>query len=119
MLSLIPRCDKVKILDQPVKFAWPNVEKRIKALEGSEWGYYSCPQTQDAVSTFYREGMRKKPYSMGETNWVDRPEGTLGVYYHSRSRVWIYLWVVPQPADVRASYVIVALANGRAFEPEC
>jgi len=119
VLSLIPRCDGIKILDRPVKFAWPNVEKRIKELEGCDWGYYSCAQPQAAVSTFYREQMRKPPYNMGETNWVDRPEGTLGLYYHSGSRVWIYLWVVVQPTDARTSYVIVALANGRVFEPDC
>ena len=119
ILSLIPRCDKVRILDRPIKFNWPNVERRIQELEGCDWGYYSCGYNQDAVSAFYKEHMRKPPYNMGETNWVDRPEGTLGIYYHSDSRSWIYLWVVPQSGDVRTSYVIVALANGRAFEPEC
>ncbi len=119
ILSVIPRCDGIQILDQPVKFVWPNVEQRLKDLEGSDWGYYRCPRPVAEISAFYREQMLKPPYNMRETNWVDRSEGTLGVYYHTARQTWTYMWVVPRPGDLQASYVIVALAPGEVFEPEC
>lgn len=119
ILSVIPRCDGIQILDQPVKFVWPNVEQRLKDLEGSDWGYFSCPRPVAEVSVFYREQMPKPPYNLNETNWVDRSEGTLGVYYHTARRTWTYIWVVPQPGDRQASYVIVAQTASEVFAPEC
>jgi len=119
ILSVIPRCDGIQILDQPVKFAWPNVEQRLKDLEGSDWGYFSCPRPAAEVSAFYREQMPRPPYNLNETNWVDRSEGTLGVYYHTARRAWTYMWVVPQPGDLQTSYVIVAQTASEVFEPEC
>ncbi len=119
ILSVTPRCDGIQILDQPVKFVWPNVEQRLKDLEGSDWGYFSCPRPVAEVSAFYREHMPTPPYNMNETNWVDRSEGTLGIYYHTARQTWTYLWVVPQPGGLQTSYVIVAQTASEVFEPEC
>ncbi len=119
ILSAIPRCEGIQVRDKPVEFAWPNIEQRMKELEKSYWGYYSCPQSPATVSAFYREQMPRPPYNKDETNWVDRPEGTLGVYYNDASQIWIYMWVVPQPADASSSYVIVALTSLKAFDPVC
>ena len=119
ILSVIPRCDEIEILDQPVKFVWPNVEQRLRDLEGSDWGYFSCPRPVAEVSAFYRERMLQPPYNLNETNWVDRSEGTLGIYYHPVRQNWTYMWVVPQPGDLQTSYVIVAQTASEVFEPEC
>lgn len=119
ILSLLPRCTGIQILAQPVKFDWPNVEKRLKDLEGADWGYFSCPQPAAEISAFYREQIPKPPYNLKETNWVDRSEGALGIYYHDARLTWMYVWVVPQPGNAQAAYVIAAQTASEAFEPEC
>jgi hypothetical protein len=111
LLTRLPRCDGIQILEKPFLFNWPNIEERIKELEGALWGYYSCDRAQVEVAAFYREQMPKPPYNMDETNWVERPEGTVGVYYNSGFIAWIYLWVVPQPDNAQKSYVIVVQSN--------
>ncbi len=119
LLSLIPQCEGAQVLDKGVTFAWPQVEQRLKELEGSYWGYYSCPQARAEVSAFYRDKMTRPPYNRTETNWVERSEGTLGVYYSEGAQLWIYMWIVPQTPEGSSAYVIVAMANGKAFEPTC
>jgi hypothetical protein len=115
LLSILPNCDGVKTFEQPVKFDWPLIEQRIQELESADWGYYGCPQRQEVVSTFYQETMPKTPFLMTEINWVERPQGTLGVYYQSVAQIWLYLWVVPQPADSQTSYVVVAASDTQEF----
>jgi hypothetical protein len=119
VLSQIPHCESIKMLDQPIKFSWPNVDQRIKDLQGSAWGYFSCAQAPSAVSAFYREQILKPPYNRQETNWIDRSEGTLGIYFQTGSQNWLYMWVVPQSNDKQKAYVIVAVTSSEAFEPEC
>lgn len=119
ILSVIPQFEGIQSLDQPIQFAWPNVKRRIKELEGSDWGYFRCAQPPAVVSAFYQEHMPEAPYNMREANRVERPEGTLGIYYHSAYDIWVYLWIVPQPTDPQSSYVIVAVADGMAFVPDC
>lgn len=106
LLKTLPKCEGIQILEEPVKFAWPNIEERIKELEGALWGYYSCEGPQVDVAAFYRVQMPKPPFRMYETNWVIRSEGIVGVYYNGAS--WTYLWVVPHPGNAQKSYVIVA-----------
>ena len=107
LLKSLPKCDGIQVLDEPMKFDWPNIDERLQELEGALWGYYSCPGPQVEVAAFYRSQMPKPPNNMDETNWVERAEGSVGVYYNGAS-TWIYLWVVPQPEDAQKSYVIVA-----------
>ncbi|HEX7974212.1 MAG TPA: hypothetical protein VF498_07375, partial [Anaerolineales bacterium] len=102
LLTIMPKCDGIQLLDQPVIFKWPNIKQRLKELEESYQGYYTCSQPATDVASFYRETIVKPPFNMNETNWVERPEGTLGLYYHSPTQTWLYLWVVPQPADAQA-----------------
>ncbi len=110
LLKTLPKCGGIVILDDPIKFEWPNIELRIKELEGSVWGYYRCPGSQKEVAAFYREQMPKaRPTIYYETNWVERKEGAVGVYYDGVN--WIYLWVVPQPDNTQMSYVIVSQSN--------
>ncbi len=72
------------------------------------------------MAALYREQMPKPPYNLNETNWVDQPEGALGVYYEPVSGTWIYLWVVPQTEDTQTSYVIVAKSGSKPFDAgEC
>jgi len=107
LLKSLPKCDGILVLDNPVKFDWPNIDERLQELSDALWGYYSCPGPQAEVAAFYRNQMPKPPNNMDETNWVERAEGSVGVYYNGAS-TWIYLWVVPQPEDAQKSYVIVA-----------
>jgi hypothetical protein len=108
MLEKLPKCDGIQVLDQPIKFDWPNIDERLQELADAQWGYYSCPQPQPIVAAFYREQMPKPPVNMYETNWVERTEGSVGVYYNGSSTIWTYLWVISQPRGAQKSYVIVA-----------
>ncbi|MGD0751544.1 MAG: hypothetical protein ABSA23_09055 [Anaerolineales bacterium] len=108
LLTRLPSCDGIQILEKPIVFDWPNIQERLQELSGAFWGYYSCNGPQAQVAAFYRAKMPKPPYNMNETNWVVRVEGTVGVYYNDASKTWIYLWVVAQPNNPQKSYVIVA-----------
>jgi hypothetical protein len=112
MLTILPKCDGIQILDNPVKFDWPNIDERLQELSGAQWVYYSCPEPREKVSTFYREWMTKPPSTMIETNWVERSEGSVGVYFNGSTSLWTYLWVVSQPEDAQKSYVIVTQVLG-------
>jgi len=112
ILTLIPRCDNLKPLREAVVFPWTNFSKRVKELSKAEWGYFVCPQPAPIVSSFYHDRMRKPPYAQGETNWIVRREGTLGVYYSYATSSWLYLWVVPKPGDDKMSYVVAAKSTG-------
>jgi hypothetical protein len=79
----------------------------MKQLRGAEFEYFSCRQSPALVSGFYREQLKKPPYSLSEVNWVVRSEGTLGVYYNYISRKWTYLWVI-KGLDGRGSRVVMA-----------
>lgn len=115
ILSLIPSCDGVEILDDAIDFEWPNLQQRITELEGSDWGYYSCDLPYEETAAFYRANAPKPPYLLSETNWVVIPQGSLGVYFHPVRQTWIYLWIVPQSADSGKTYVIAAYSLDQAF----
>jgi len=108
LLQKLPKCDGIQVLDDPIKFDWPNIDERLQELTDAQWGFYSCPGPREDVATFYRERMPKPPFNQIETNWVERTEGSVGVYYNGSTTIWTYLWVVPQQADSQQSYVIVA-----------
>ncbi len=104
----IPSCTGIETEPQPIKFAWPNIDQRIKELQGADWGYYRCPQSQAEAAAFYRQKMPTPPYNMVETNWVARAEGTVGVYFNAAMNGWSYLWIVPVPGDGQSAYIIIA-----------
>jgi hypothetical protein len=108
LLQKLPKCDGIQVLDNPIKFDWPNIDERLQELTDAQWGYYSCPGPGEEVATYYRERMPKPPFNQIETNWVERTEGSVGVYYNGSTTIWTYLWVVPQSQDTQQSYVIVA-----------
>ena len=105
----IPKCDGIEVQEKPIIFSWPNIETRIEELGDALWGYYSCDQPQADVVAFYRAHMPEPPYNNQETNWVERAEGSVGVYYNS-ANAWLYIWIVPQPNDPQKTYVIVAIS---------
>jgi len=116
LLKLIPQCDNMKPMRDPIAIGWTNFAKRVRQLERAEWGYFVCPQAAGTVAEFYRARLNRPPYNLGETNWVTRRyEGTLGIYYNYATRQWLYLWVVPKPGDERSAYVVVAKSTGMAF----
>jgi hypothetical protein len=108
LLQKLPKCLGIQILDNPIKFDWPNIDERLQELTDAQWGYYSCPGPGEEVAMYYREQMPKPPFNQIETNWVERTEGSVGVYYNGSTTIWTYLWVVSQSQDSRQSYVIVA-----------
>ncbi len=97
----------MQALTGPVKFAWPNLDARLQDFVRPWWSYFSCDEPAAKVSALYRQELPKPPYNMDETNWLERPEGTLGIYF-SETGEWDYIWIVPQPADPQKAYVIVA-----------
>jgi hypothetical protein len=110
LLANIPQCSGMEILEEPIVFSWPDISTRIQELGEAQWGYYSCDQPQVDASGFYKNQLTDSPYDYLETNWIERKEGTVGVYFVSSS-TWMYIWVVPQPGDPKRSFVIVALSS--------
>jgi hypothetical protein len=108
MLQKLPKCDGIQVMDEPIIFDWPNIDERLQELSDAQWGYYSCPSPREEVAAFYRERLPKPPTNMIEMNWVERFEGSVGVYYNGSTTVWTYVWVVSQTEDARKSFVIVA-----------
>lgn len=109
LLLRIPKCDGIEVQEKPIIFSWPNIETRIKELGDALWGYYGCDQPQAEVGAFYREHMPEPPYNNQETNWVERAEGSVGIYFNS-ANAWLYIWIVPQPNDPQKTYIIVAIS---------
>ena len=109
LLLRIPKCDGIEIQEKPIIFSWPNIETRIKELGDALWGYYACDQPQAYVLAFYRAHMSEPPYNNQESNWVERAEGSVGIYYNS-ANAWLYIWIVPQPDNPQKTYVIVAIS---------
>ncbi len=95
------------MLAGPVKFDWPDLAQHQQDFSRSQWTYISCDQPAAQVAALYRQQLPRPPYSMDETNWLDRPEGALGVYF-AQTGAWEYIWFVPQPEDAQKSYVIVS-----------
>jgi hypothetical protein len=109
LLLRIPKCDGIEVQEKPIIFSWPDIETRVKELGDALWGYYGCDQPQAAVVAFYRAHMSEPPYNNQETNWVERAEGSVGIYYNS-ANAWLYIWIVPQPDDPQKTYVILAIS---------
>jgi hypothetical protein len=99
----MPGCEGFQVLAQPVKFSWPGIEE---VQDTTDWGYYRCSQSPTAISAFYRGRMTKPPYNWMEFNYVELPEGVLGVYYHAVRQNWLYLWVLPDSVDKNVVLVV-------------
>jgi len=106
LLSNIPKCTGMEILKNPIDFSWPNIEQ----VEGATWGYYSCDQSQPELAAFYRAQLPQAPYDDMEINWVQRGDGTVGVYYVTAG-TYMYVWMLPQPDNSLESYAVVAIAS--------
>jgi hypothetical protein len=106
LLNRLPKCEGIKILQEPIKFDWPNIEIYMKTYENGLWGYYSCEEPQADVAAFYRSQMPKPPSNAYEMNWVVIPEGTVGVFYDGLT--YTILWIVPQSGNAQKTYLIVA-----------
>lgn len=113
--SDIPRCDGVKALDKALDFEWAGVD----AVGEGDWYYYHCTQKADDLSATLRPLMTKAPYKWGEINWVIRPEGTLGVYFHTVRQTWAYLWFLPDTSSAGGAYLVVAEVGTIPLELPC
>ncbi len=99
----IPPCDGFTVLPEAFPFTWPGIEE---ALDISDWGYFRCTTSVSEAAAFYRAKMTQPPYNWQEFNWVELPEGTLGVYFHTVYQRWFYLWILPTPASRVANLVL-------------
>ena len=104
---MLPHCEGLQKLKEPVKFDWPNLNDHMEQFIGTAWEYYACEQAPADVARLYREQLPEPPYNLQETNWLERQEGTLGIYF-SQTGLWTYVWFIPQPNDPQKSYVIIA-----------
>jgi len=59
---------------------------------------------------FYRAQLPQAPYDDMEINWVERGDGTVGVYYVTAG-TYMYVWMLPQPDNSQESYAVVAIAS--------
>jgi hypothetical protein len=99
----MPGCDGFEPLADRFRFEWPGIEE-IKDV--TDWAYFRCTQSPTQVAAFYREKMVNPPYNWQEIAWVERPEGTLGVYFHTVFQRWLYVWMLPRPNDPKAHLVV-------------
>src|SRR5574342_685216 len=106
LLSRLPKCEGIQILENPIIFDWPNIERHKKDYEEALWGYFGCEQPQVDVAAFYRAQMPKPPSNAYEMNWVEIPEGTVGVFYDGL--LWTIVWIVPRDGNMQKTYVIIA-----------
>jgi hypothetical protein len=104
LLTYIPSCTGLEVQDTPIVFSWTNLDQVV----GSSWGYYDCNQSQADVAAFYRKQLPKEPYDDMELNWVEKDNGTVGVYYVTAD-IYLYIWMLPQKDNPQKSYVIVAI----------
>ncbi len=106
-LPALPHCAGMQELKDAVQLDWPNLEQRKQEFISTAWRYYSCEEPPAQVAASFRQQLPKPPYNMQETNWLEREEGTLGIYF-SQTGLWHYVWFISQPGDPQKSYVIVA-----------
>ncbi len=61
----------------------------------------------------------KPPYNWQEFNWVELPEGTLGVYFHTAYQRWFYLWVLPAGVNKGSRLVLAQRDLGAPLVLPC
>ncbi len=103
----LPRCTGMHRLNDPVEFDWPNLKTSMEQFIASAWEYYSCDQPPAEVAGLYRQELPKAPYNLSEMNWLQRDQGTLGIYF-AQSGLWTYVWFLARPGDAQGSYLVVA-----------
>src|SRR5512146_528185 len=102
-----PRCPGMELLTEPVQFDWPTLAEHQQDFSRSQWTYFSCDEPAAEAAALYRQELPQPPYGLEETNWLDRQESALGVYF-SQAGAWDYIWFVPQPGTAQKSYVIIS-----------
>ncbi len=107
LVQTFPECSGMQKLQGAVQFDWPTLAEHLQDFSRSQWTYYSCDQSASNVASLYRQDLPRPPYGMEETNWLERQEGTLGIFF-SQKGAWDYIWFVPQPDDAQKSYVIIS-----------
>jgi hypothetical protein len=104
LLSYIPSCTGLEVQGSPIVFSWTNLDQ----IKGATWAYYRCNQPPTGLAAFYRDKLPKAPYKYMEVNWVEKDNGTVGVYYVTAG-IYLYIWMLPLPDNPQESYVIVAI----------
>lgn len=107
VISSVPPCPHIEKLAAPLDFAWPNKEEALEKLADYNWGYYRCPMTQAELLSFYRTNMPKPPYLWREVNHADHLGGIVVLFYQAYAVTWMYIWMLPDPAN-NTSYLVIA-----------
>jgi hypothetical protein len=111
--SFIPECEGMKALPR-FSFAFPNYEKSMQQLKGSEIVYYSCSSPPDLVAASFRARLKAAPFRLSEVGWVERKQGIFGTFYNRALSAWTYLWIIPDSSG-HGSRAIAAQSFGEAF----
>lgn len=111
----IPLCQVGRELDEPLKFDWPGIDQVGEA----DWYYYRCGQSAGDLATAYRTEMPQPPLNWREDAWVELPEGTLGVFFHSGHQAWIYLWFLSDKTSPTSSNLVLAERQGTPLDTSC
>jgi len=93
----VPECAGSRPLDHAVDFDWPQKARREREFASAQWAYFTCEGPYRTVADAFRRIATLPPFILGETNWIERPEGALGIYYDYVRNVWCYVWFVPDP----------------------
>ncbi len=112
----IPACEGFTAYTKPFGFTWQGLED-VKDV--NDWGYYGCSKGLAESASFYRENMVKPPYNWQEFNWVELPQGTLGVYFHAVYQEWLYLWFLPRPGASGSNMVSAVREIGEPLVLPC
>ncbi len=113
--SDIFRCEGVRAINTAVKFDWPGIDNVVQA----DWLYYQCDQKPLELAGIYREKMVNPPFNWLENAWVELPQGTLGVYYHTAKQTWLYLWFIADASSEGHSNLVVAQRDDFPLELPC
>jgi hypothetical protein len=111
----IPTCSGLQALERALVFDWPGIDDVGEA----DWLYYRCVQGRDDLAAIYRGKMTSPPYSWVENAWVELPQGKLGVYLHTDSVNWLYLWFIADSSSPANSYLVVARRNETPLDLPC
>jgi hypothetical protein len=98
-----------------MKFEWPG----INAATDARWDYYECAQSPADLVAFYKEEMIKPGFDWLDEAWVERPEGTLAVYYQTFDHRWLYLWFLADGSSASRSNLVIAEALGLPLDLPC
>jgi len=99
VISDLPLPQGLEKLSSPIKFEWPDIETVLQKLEDYNWDTIAARCLRQRWRRSSTRGWSSLPYNWEEQHWTDNDLGSVGLYYHSVFRVWIYVWMLPGPDE--------------------